>query len=857
MKKLDGIPLSKSEIDYRSLIDSSTDIIFSIDEQGQYQFVNKIFSSIFDQEPEYFVGKTIWDIYDQEQADYRYAAVQKVFKTGKSVSIEVTVPLQEQKLYFQVNISPIRDQQQKIVLALAHSINITDKKQIEFALRESEERFQSIFQSSPSIIAISRLQDDIFIDVNKAFCQTSGYTRHETIGKSSTDLKLWLNPHDLAFVLESLNQGKKIEKKEISFRKKNGEIIIGLYSSSLINIAGETLVLSNILDITTRKKAELALSHSHDLMSYIIEHSKSAIAVHDRDLRYIYVSQRYLDDYKLKNQNIIGRYHYDVFPDLPQKWRDVHRKALNGEISSAEDDPFPREDGTMEWTRWECRPWYEADGSIGGIIIYTEVITDRKMLEVALANENSLLRTTLISVGDGVVSTDNQRRIVLFNRVAEKLTGWSYQEAKGRPIEDVFNILIEHSGKKRENIVNQVLSSGKPCEIENNTVLVARNGSARSIENSASPIITESGEIIGAVLVFRDSTEKKNKLAEIEYLSFHDHLTGVYNRRHFDYEMKKLNSNQANPITLIMADINGLKLTNDAFGHRAGDIIIEKVANIFKHECRAEDIISRVGGDEFAILLPKTDSEHADILIRRINQAIEKEKIENITLSVSIGYAVKKDRNDDLNDIYRQAEDEMYRRKLSDSSSMRSKTITLIMNTLYDKSSREMGHANRVSEICQSIAVELGFDKNDTDQIKIAGLMHDIGKIGIDEAILNCQGQLDQSEWLQVEKHPEIGFRILSSVNEFSVIANDVLSHHEKWDGSGYPRGIKGREISLHARIIALADAYDAMTIERKYRKILDEDAAVHELRKFAGIQFDPDITRVFIEKVLKKEWIN
>lgn len=857
MKKLDGIPLSKSEIDYRSLIDSSTDIIFSIDEQGQYQFVNKIFSSIFDQEPEYFVGKTIWDIYDQEQADYRYAAVQKVFKTGKSVSIEVTVPLQEQKLYFQVNISPIRDQQQKIVLALAHSINITDKKQIEFALRESEERFQSIFQSSPSIIAISRLQDDIFIDVNKAFCQTSGYTRHETIGKSSTDLKLWLNPHDLAFVLESLNQGKKIEKKEISFRKKNGEIIIGLYSSSLINIAGETLVLSNILDITTRKKAELALSHSHDLMSYIIEHSKSAIAVHDRDLRYIYVSQRYLDDYKLKNQNIIGRYHYDVFPDLPQKWRDVHRKALNGEISSAEDDPFPREDGTMEWTRWECRPWYEADGSIGGIIIYTEVITDRKMLEVALANENSLLRTTLISVGDGVVSTDNQRRIVLFNRVAEKLTGWSYQEAKGRPIEDVFNILIEHSGKKRENIVNQVLSSGKPCEIENNTVLVARNGSARSIENSASPIITESGEIIGAVLVFRDSTEKKNKLAEIEYLSFHDHLTGVYNRRHFDYEMKKLNSNQANPITLIMADINGLKLTNDAFGHRAGDIIIEKVANIFKHECRAEDIISRVGGDEFAILLPKTDSEHADILIRRINQAIEKEKIENITLSVSIGYAVKKDRNDDLNDIYRQAEDEMYRRKLSDSSSMRSKTITLIMNTLYDKSSREMGHANRVSEICQSIAVELGFDKNDTDQIKIAGLMHDIGKIGIDEAILNCQGQLDQSEWLQVEKHPEIGFRILSSVNEFSVIANDVLSHHEKWDGSGYPRGIKGREISLHARIIALADAYDAMTSERKYRKILDEDAAVHELRKFAGIQFDPDITRVFIEKVLKKEWIN
>ena len=511
MKYKNDIPLSMSEIKYSSMVESSTDVIFCVDEHGQYQYVNKIFASTFGKEPDYFIGKTFWDIYDQKQADYRYAAVQKVFLTGESQSIEVTVPLQQQNLYFQANISPIRDQQQKVVLALTHSINITEKKKTEFALRESEERFQKIFQSSPSIIAISRLQDDKLIDVNDAFCLTSGYTRQETIDRTSTDLDLWLNPGDLEAVLEFLRQGEKIEKREFSFRKKNGEIIIGLYSSQLINIAGETLVLSNILDITTRKKAEMALAHSHDLMSYIIEHSKSAIAVHDRDLRYIYVSQRYLDDYQLKDQNIIGKFHYDVFPDLPQKWRDVHQKALNGEISSAEDDPYPREDGSIEWTRWECRPWFEVDGSIGGIIIYTEVITERKMLEVALANENNLLRTTLISVGDGVISTDNQSRVVLFNRIAEKLTGWTHQDTKGRLVEDVFNILIEDSGEKRENIVQQVLKSGKSCEIENNTILIARNGSVRSIENSASPIITESGEIIGAVLVFRDSTEKKEK----------------------------------------------------------------------------------------------------------------------------------------------------------------------------------------------------------------------------------------------------------------------------------------------------------------------------------------------------------
>jgi len=641
---------------------------------------------------------------------------------------------------------------------------------------------------------------------------------------------------------------------EISFKIKDGTVILGLFSAQLITINGESVILSNILDISKRKQAELKLAHLHDLMRYIIEHNKSAIAVHDRNMRYIYVSQRYLDDYKIKDQNIIGKNHYEVFPDLPQKWRDVHQKSLNGEISSAEVDSYPRDDGTIDWTRWECRPWYEADGSIGGIIIYTEVITERKRLEIALATENSLLRTTLISVGDGVISTDKQGRIVLFNRVAEKLTGWSQSEAQGQAITEVFNISNEHTGEKRQSIAHQVLTSGVPCEIENNTILIARNGTVRSIEDSASPIIQENGDIIGVVLVFRDATEKKKKLAEIEYLSYHDHLTGLYNRRHCDDEMRKYNLPETNPITLIMADINGLKLTNDAFGHQAGDVILTKVANILKRECRAEDIVSRVGGDEFAILLPKTDAEHADVLISRINQAIESEKIENITLSVSIGYAVKNEM-DDINEVFRQAEDEMYRRKLSERSSMRSKTITIIMNTLYDKSSREMGHASRVSEICESIAVELGFDKNDVEQIKIAGLMHDIGKIGIDETILNCHGNLNQAEWLQIEKHPEIGYRILSSVNEFSIIANDVLCHHEKWDGTGYPRGLTGEQIPLHARIITIADAFDAMTSERSYCKTLSEDNAIHELCKFASCQFDPRIAKVFVEKVLKKEW--
>src|ERR1019366_4800731 len=165
-------------------------------------------------------------------------------------------------------------------------------------------------------------------------------------------------------------------------------------------------VLSVARDITERKRGEQALTHSRDLMRYIIEHNRSAVAVHDRDLKYLYVSQRFLQEYKVKEHDVIGKHHYDVFPDLPQKWRDIHQKALAGEISSAADDPYVREDGTVDWTCWECRPWYEADGSIGGIIIYTEIITERKRADEALQRSERLLKNAEATAHIGYYEID-------------------------------------------------------------------------------------------------------------------------------------------------------------------------------------------------------------------------------------------------------------------------------------------------------------------------------------------------------------------------------------------------------------------------------------------------------------------
>ena len=280
-----------------------------------------------------------------------------------------------------------------------------------------------------------------------------------------------------------------------------------------------------------------------------------------------------------------------------------------------------------------------------------------------------------------------------------------------------------------------------------------------------------------------------------------------------------------------------------------------RIANILKRECGANEIISRIGGDEFVILLPRTDEKEAEKIVRRINVAIANEKPDNVILSISIGFAVKQDVSEDINEVFKKAEADMYRYKLTESSIMRSKTIDLIMNSLYEKSNIELIHSKRVSEICEAIATKMNFEKDDVNHIRIAGLMHDIGKIGINENILNKVGKLNSDEWHEIMRHSEIGYQILRSVNEFSKIANYVLEHHERWNGNGYPKGLKGEEISIEARIIAVADAYDTMISDRTYRKALSEEDAINEIKRCSGMQFDPNIAKVFVEKVLGKGW--
>ncbi|NYB72940.1 diguanylate cyclase [Sedimentibacter hydroxybenzoicus DSM 7310] len=485
------------------------------------------------------------------------------------------------------------------------------------------------------------------------------------------------------------------------------------------------------------------------------------------------------------------------------------------------------------------------------LVTYLIDITKEKLHTIELENARRRMENIIEATDIGTWELNMQTGERIYNERWASILGYTLEELS--PINEDTWIGLVHPDDLQQELNKDMLLYNKKIDCYDDEYRMRhKDGHWVWIQDRGKVISwTEDGSPLLLSGTHTDITAKRNKQEEVLYLSYRDQLTGFYNRRYFDENLKEIDVEKNLPMSVILADVNGLKLTNDSFGHSVGDDLLKKATDVIRAGCcRNTDKLVRIGGDEFLIILPNTESWKAVEIIKNINSLALKEKVRGIDVSISFGYKTKRRIEESFNDVFKSAEARMYRHKLYESSCIRNKTIEIIMNTLYEKSNREMLHSKRVGEICEKIALRLNFDKEKTIQVKLAGIMHDIGKMGIDENILNKPQRLSYEEYNELKRHPEIGYRMLSTSNDYSEIADYVLKHHERWDGNGYPGGFKGEEISIQARIIAIAEAYDDMIYGMPYKKNMSIDEAAAELKRCSGSQFDPDIVEVFIDLI-------
>lgn len=468
----------------------------------------------------------------------------------------------------------------------------------------------------------------------------------------------------------------------------------------------------------------------------------------------------------------------------------------------------------------------------------------RLQAELELVNEKEQLNVIIESVNDGIISLDTRHNIILANKQALKLLDYTFSEIKHANIIDILTSFCYETKEYLENVIyngtDLLLNKGMVFE---------RGGSYYFLD--VEKVKEEYLQKIGYIVIMRNITDEYRHTEQIKYMSYHDTLTGLYNRRFYEEELLRLDNDRNYPLSIIIGDVNGLKLTNDAFGHAEGDRLLINIAHILQQACRKGDIIARWGGDEFIFLLPNTSSHRAIAICKNIQSLCEKSKEGVVDASISLGTATKIAETEDIYKVLSLAEDIMYKNKLTEGKSQRSNIIEAIKKTLFARNHETEEHAERLLQYCELMAEKLGLTEDETSEIRLFAVLHDIGKIGISDHILLKKDTLDEDEWYEMKKHPVIGYRIALASFDLQNIALNILHHHERWDGSGYPDGLKGDNIPLLSRILAVVDAYDAMTSDRPYRKAMSKEAAIEELKRCAGTQFDKSIVSVFTKYIV------
>ncbi len=597
-----------------------------------------------------------------------------------------------------------------------------------------------------------------------------------------------------------------------------------------------------------RVLAEQALKASEQELKTVTENMTDMVSMTDAEGRIYFVSGSYRQLLGYDKDELLGKTVFEVVfeEDLPEVAARFQKAIATGESDSVEYRAV-KKDGTIIWLETLGNFLTDNNGLVNGAIFSLRDITDRKRFEEALRESEQKYRNITDNITDVVWIADMNFTVTYASPSAERVFGETVEEHMQKTmdqkyppqsLEYLLRVFQEEMEKESDPLSDK--NRTKVLEVEH----YKADGTTIWVSMHISALRDKSGRITGFQGVARDITDRKNAEDYIRYISFHDQLTGLYNRHYFEHCRKELEDIPV--ISVIVTDINSLKLVNDTYGHEYGDQLIKEYAKILKQSFKHSDLIFRWGGDEFIVILKNTEEATSWELHNRLQKHCGEAYVKNIPLSISVGISSKM-QGEKIEKALSEAENMMYNNKIKESKSSKKLIIKTILQALSDISHETKDHTERMSLTCHQFGKHLNLSSSEISRLETLTMLHDIGLINIDSDILLKESPLNSEEWEEIKKHPGIGYHITRSTEEFAYVAEEILAHHERWDGTGYPQGLAGENIPYLARILNLLDSYEVMHYGRPYKKKMSTDEIIEEIERFSGKQFDPDLAEEFV----------
>ncbi|MEG2917927.1 MAG: diguanylate cyclase [Clostridium sp.] len=580
-----------------------------------------------------------------------------------------------------------------------------------------------------------------------------------------------------------------------------------------------------------------------NLWELFVKNMPWPVWIEDSDTRVIFLNEAYEKLYKVRFQEVKGKTNKEIYPTTIADKYDNNIKACLYKMGINTSEEII--DNRVK----QCHtfPIFDNEGKIkfvGGIIVDVE---NDKVKERELNYQKNIVRTIIDALPEAIFYKNKECKYIGYNKKFQDY----YRNLGVYDIMGKTDLEINPNKLAAEkfNIEdNEIIKNKKQKYIEG--VTYDKYGNKGAEESLKVPVIDDDGEVLGIVGLARDVTPRKKLEEKLRYLSYTDTLTGIYNRTYFEEKIEELNKDEFLPLGLIMGDVNGLKLINDSVGHLEGDLLLKSISKVLQLASDDKGFVFRWGGDEFMILIPNCNEYSCEKVVQRIQEECRNDDYKYIELSISLGQVVKYTIEEDIYDSIKEVEERVYRQKLLNQHSIRSSMMNSLKKSLEAKSIETEEHTERVENYALEIGRRLKLSVSEMDELAIGARLHDIGKIGVEEEILLKPGPLTEEEFEIMKTHTEKGYRIINASSELWNVAKCVLTHHEKWDGSGYPLGIEGEDIPLMARIISISDAYDGMTQDRVYKKAMNKEQAIKEIKKFSGTQFDPSVVEIFLDYI-------